>query len=149
MATAPVKRGRGRPLSSSSQSSEQSKHFAPQSLLSHDAPLPLLSSSLRLRTSTTQQARATSSGDKGSKALVKTLSNQTLLLPPAHILPTSVKARGGVVAGDEVRVAGSEMGGVGCGAVVAGDGGLAMAGDGDGRMECGIAEREVNADCSM
>ena len=24
-----------------------------------------------------------------------------------------------------------------------------MAGDGDGRMECGIAEREANADCSM
>ena len=43
----------------------------------------------------------------------------------------------------------SEMGGVGCGAVVAGEGGLAMAGDGDGRMECGMAEREANADCSM
>ena len=117
MATAPVKRGRGRPLSSSSQSFEQSKHVAPQSLLSHDAPLPLRSSSLRLRTSNPQQARATSGGDKGSKALVKTLSNQTLLLPPAHILPTPVKASGGVVAGDEMRVAGSEMGGVGCGAV--------------------------------
>ena len=43
----------------------------------------------------------------------------------------------------------SEMGGVGCGAVVTGEGGLAMAGDGDGRMECGMAERDANADCSM
>ena len=57
-----------------------------------------------------KQARGTSGGDKGSKARVKTLRNQTLLLP-AHILPTPVKASGGVVAGDEVRVAGSEMAG--------------------------------------
>ena len=46
-------------------------------------------------------------------------------------------------------MAGSEMAGVGCGAAVAGKGGLAMAGDGDGRMECGVAERESNAYCSM
>ena len=60
-------------------------------------------------------------GDKGSKARVKTLSNQTLLLPPAHILPTPVKASGGVVACGKVRVAGSEMAAVGCGAAVVGD----------------------------
>ena len=48
-----------------------------------------------------------------------------------------------------VRVAGSEMVGLGCGAAVVGEGGLAMAGDGDGRMECGMSEREANADCSM
>ena len=59
MATAPVKRGRGRPPknlcapSSSSQSSEQPKHVVPQSLLSGDAPLPLLYSSVRLCTSNT------------------------------------------------------------------------------------------------
>ena len=46
-------------------------------------------------------------------------------------------------------MAGSEMVVVGCGAAVAGEGGLAMAGDGDGRMECGMAKREANADCSM
>ena len=153
--TAPVKRGRGRPPknlrapSSSSQSSEQPKHGVPQSLLSRDDPLPLLSSSVRLCTSTTQQARVTSGGDKGSKARIKTLSNRTLSLPLAHILPTPVKASGGVVAGGGVRVAGSEMVAVGCGAAVAGEGGLVMAGDGDGRMECGMAEREENADCSM
>ena len=43
----------------------------------------------------------------------------------------------------------SEMAAVGCGAAVAGEVGLAMAGDGDERMECGMAEREVSTDCSM
>ena len=62
------------------------------------------------------------------------MCNQSLLQPPpppSHPPYTPVKASGGVVAGDRVWVAGSEI-------AVAGDGGLVMNGDGNGGMECGI-----------
>ena len=58
------------------------------------------------------------------------MCNQSLLQPPpppppSHPPYTPVKASGGVVAGDRVWVAGSEI-------AVAGDGGLVMNGDGNG-----------------